>query len=188
MLQIGSAIVSLDIIEKHFCCDLSACRGACCVFGESGAPLEDDEVSVLQDVYPKVKPYMTDAGIEVVEKHGVFNIDLDNEIVTPLVGNSEDCAFAVSENGISSCAIEKAFLNGDISFRKPVSCHLYPVRVTKYEDFEAVNFHNWSICKEALELGKKNDTPLYVFLKEPLVRKFGSQWYEQLLEVIHSFI
>ncbi len=179
MIQIGEAIVSFDIFEKQFICNLNKCKGMCCVYGEAGAPLNDDEVVILQRIYSKVKPYMTQAGIEVIEKDGVYVTDFIGEKVTPLVG-TDDCAYAYSDNGIVYCAIEKACRNGEIDFLKPLSCHLYPIRITKYHDFEAVNYHHWSICCDALRLGKKKKTPLYVFLKEPLIRKYGTEWYEQL--------
>ena len=181
MLEIGSTIVSLDIVEKHFVCDLAKCRGMCCVLGESGAPLEDDEIEILTEILPKVKPFMTAAGISAIEKKGVYEIDFDNDKVTTLINDSEDCAFAFREKEIVYCAIEKAFTSGEIDFRKPVSCHLYPVRITKYKEFDAVNVHYWKICDDALTLGKKEGTPLYVFLKEPLIRKYGKEWYEKLI-------
>ena len=180
MIQIGSAIVSLDIFERKFVCDLTKCKGACCLYGDSGAPLSDDEVAILQDAYPKIKPYMTAAGVAAVEQRGVYENDFDDEKVTPLVGDGEDCAYSFSKKGAYFCAIEKAFMNGDIIFRKPISCHLYPIRITKYKTFEAVNYHYWSICDDALKFGKKTETPLYVFLKEPLIRQYGAEWYEQL--------
>jgi len=187
MVQIGSTIVSLDIFEKQFVCHLSDCKGMCCVYGESGAPIADDEIAILQEAYPKVKPYMTPAGIAVVEQKGVYDTDFDNEKVTPLIGDGEDCVYSVNEKGVYYCAIEKAFMNGDTGFRKPVSCHLYPIRITKYKAFEAVNYHCWNICSDASEYGKKKGIPLYVFLKEPLIRKYGAEWYEQLClaAVIH---
>jgi hypothetical protein len=180
MLQIGQAIISLDIIEKHFVCNLHQCKGMCCVYGEAGAPLDDDETAILQAIYPKIKPYMTPDGINVVEQNGVYTIDWDSDRVTPLIGNSEDCVYACKEDGVVYCAIEKAFLNGEISFRKPISCHLYPIRITRHTHFDAVNYHPWNICSSALKLGKKVGTPLYTFLKEPLVRKYGADWYQQL--------
>ena len=180
MIQIDRAVFSPDIFEKQFACDLSKCKGMCCVYGDSGAPLDDDEVDVLERIYPKVKPYMTPAGIEAVEKQGLFVTDFDDDKVTPLIGDSEDCAFTRTDDGIVYCAIEKAFLNGETDFRKPLSCHLYPIRITKYTDFEAVNYHCWDICCDALRAGQKTGTPLYVFLKEPLIRKFGAGMYEEL--------
>ena len=180
MIQIGSTIVSLDVFEKRFVCNLSKCRGMCCVYGQSGAPLDDDEIAILQEVYPKIKPYMTAAGIAAVEQHGVYVTDFDDDKVTPLIGDSEDCAYACIRKGVVNCAIEKAFMRGEINFRKPISCHLYPIRITQYDTFEAVNYHPWDICSEALKLGEKKGTPLYVFLKEPLIRKYGVEWYEEL--------
>ena len=174
MVQIGSTVVSFDILEKNFECDLAACKGMCCVYGESGAPLEDNEVAILQEIYPKIKPYMTYAGIEVVEQTGFYDTDIEYDKVTPLIGDSEDCVYCYKENGIAHCAIEKAFLNGEIDFQKPVSCHLYPIRITKYDEFDAVNCHHWDICKNA------GSMPMYVFLKEPLIRKYGSEWYDEL--------
>ena len=180
MIQIGTAIVSLDIFEKQFVCNLEECRGMCCVYGQSGAPLEDDEIALLQEVYPQAKRYMTSKGIAVVERNGVYDIDFEDEKVTPLIGDSEDCVYACTENGIVFCAIEKAFLNGETQFRKPLSCHLYPIRITKYDTFEAVNYHCWNVCNSALIRGEKTATPLYVFLKEPLTRKYGAEWYKDL--------
>jgi len=187
MLQIGSSIVSLDVLETHFVCDLSGCMGKCCILGDSGAPLEDGEIDILSEIFPKVKPFMTPAGIAVIEEQGMYSIDFDCDKVSPLIGDLEDCAFSFIEHGITYCAIERAFLTGAIEFRKPVSCHLYPVRITKYDEFEAVNFHKWHICKDAIDLGKKKGTPLYIFLKEPLIRKFGLDWYEDLCVAAHHF-
>ena len=180
MVQIGEAIVSQDIFDRQFVCNLARCKGMCCVYGQSGAPLADDEIPILEDVYPKVKPCMTPAGVAAVERHGVYVTDFEGDKVTPLINDWEDCAYAVTEKGTVYCAIEKAFIAGEIHFRKPVSCHLYPIRITKYDDFEAVNYHRWDVCDEALTLGKKQGTPLYVFLKEPLIRKYGAQWYGEL--------
>ncbi|MDR1864978.1 MAG: DUF3109 family protein [Bacteroidales bacterium] len=179
MIHIGNAIVSLDVLEKRFACSLPACRGMCCVQGEAGAPLEDGEIPVLESIYPKVKACMTPEGVEVVEREGVFVIDRDGDRVTPLTG-TEECVFACSENGMTVCAIEKACRRGETDFPKPISCHLYPVRITRYSDFEAVNYHRWDVCAGAPELGKERGTPLYVFLREALLRKYGAEWYAQL--------
>ena len=180
MIQIGSAIVSLDILEKRFFCNISVCKGQCCVCGDSGAPLEKNEINILQEIYPKIKPYMNEKGVEVVEKRGVYFTDVERETVTQLINNSEACVFAITEDSKVYCAIEKAFFAGEINFRKPLSCHLYPIRITKYDGFEAVNFHNWNICAQAAISEDKLAIPLYVFLREPLIRKFGDEWYKQL--------
>jgi hypothetical protein len=179
MLQIGSTLVSLDLIEKKFVCNLSHCKGACCVLGDSGAPLDDDELQQLEEAYPSVKPYLRDVSIKTIEKDGLWQLDSDGDKVTTLVDNKE-CVFVVFEKGIACCGIEKAFFDGKVKFRKPVSCHLYPVRLTKYSSFLAVNYHEWDVCKSALKSGNKLGVPLFVFLKEALVRKFGEKWYAEL--------
>jgi hypothetical protein len=179
MLQIGETIISLDILEKNFFCNVAKCKGSCCIHGDSGAPLKNEETGILQNIFPQVKKYMRQEGIESVEKNGCFTIDKDKDLVTPLV-NGEECAYVIFEKGIAKCAIEKAYENGDISFQKPVSCHLYPIRVTKYSSFEALNYHQWDICKDALSYGEKKQVPLYVFLEAPLKREYGDDWYKQL--------
>ena len=180
MLEIGKAIVSLDVIEEHFLCDLVKCKGACCVEGESGAPLTQEEAVILEEIYPIVEPYMTPEGKAVVGHQGSSMIDSDGDLVTPLV-NSRECAFTYKdERGIVKCAVEKAFLEGKTSFRKPVSCHLFPVRITEYKRFDAVNYQQLKVCKPGRECGRGQKLPLYQFLKEPLIRKYGEEWYEQL--------
>lgn len=179
MLQVGSSLVSLDLIEKQFVCNLSRCKGACCVLGDSGAPLEEDEVGLLESEYDKVKPYLRNISIEAIEKNGKWQVDSDGDKVTTLVDNKE-CVFVVFEKGVATCAIEKAYFDGKTTFRKPVSCHLYPVRLTKYSNFVAVNYHEWDVCKHAIKLGGKLEQPLFVFLKEALIRKFGKEWYDEL--------
>jgi hypothetical protein len=179
MLQIDRTVLSFDILQKKFACDLKKCKGACCVYGDSGAPLEDDEVEVLGKIFPFIRPFMREEGVKAVEEQGVFLIDADNDKVTPLV-NGRECAYVIFEEGIAKCAIEKACENKVIEFKKPVSCHLYPARITKYSDFEALNYHQWEICKHAVANGNKNDVPLYVYLQDSLVRKYGEEWYKQL--------
>jgi len=179
MIAIDNTLVSEDLLQKKFVCDLEACKGACCVQGESGAPLEKEEIPLMQEVYEKVKPYMTKEGIKSVDKQGVFVIDEDNDYTTPLI-NGAQCAFVFFQDEIAKCAIEKAHAEGKIDFKKPISCHLYPVRIKKYKAYEAVNYSKWHICKPACECGAKLDVPVYKFLKEPLIRKYGEAWYKQL--------
>ena len=179
MIQVENKIISLDIFKKHFVCDLNACKGACCVEGDSGAPLLEEEKKILEDIYGKVKPYMRKKGIVEVENRGVAVYDDDGDLTTPLVNNKE-CAFASFENGIAKCTIEKAYIDGKIDFKKPISCHLYPVRVQEYSEFSAVNYHKWPICNDACSLGKKLKVPVYKFTKEALIRKFGLNWFLQL--------
>lgn len=179
MLEIGRTIVSLDVLEKKFLCDLLKCKGACCVEGDSGAPVTPEEAKAIQDAYPEVAPYISEDHQNEVSKQGFAVIDLDGDLVTPLVNNRQ-CAYTFEEKGILKCGIEKAFLDGKINFRKPVSCHLFPIRITEYKRFDAVNYQQIDICKPGRECGKSEKLPLYVFLKEPLIRKYGEEWYEQL--------
>jgi hypothetical protein len=177
---IQNILVSDDIINEHFCCDLNLCGGMCCVEGDVGAPLEPNEISDLEDNYPIFKKYMALKGIEKVEKSGTFDYDMEGSFVTPLL-NDESCAFLFFEDNIAKCAIEKAFINSEINFQKPISCHLYPVRVKILPDYEALNYHRWNVCQSGCKKGKSLKLPLYKFLKEPLIRKYGMEWYSELL-------
>ncbi|MBR5784391.1 MAG: DUF3109 family protein [Bacteroidales bacterium] len=179
MIIVGDCIISENIAEKKFCCDLGKCKGCCCIEGDAGAPLEKREISILEKIYPQVKPYMEEKGIAEVEKNGVSALDMNDELCTPLVDGRE-CVYVCWEDGVAKCAIEKAYLDKKIDFQKPVSCHLYPIRVDNYNDFKAVNYHEWDICECAVKLGNEVGEPLYKYLKEPLIRKFGKQWYEEL--------
>ena len=178
MIEIQKTLVSEDILETDFVCNLSKCGGACCVQGDAGAPLSEDEKAILKEIYPKVKPYMRKEGIAAVEKFGTHVID-EHEPVTPLV-NQKECAYVVFEGTVAKCAIEQAYAEGEIEFKKPLSCHLYPIRITKYSSFEAVNYHKWAICKAACTLGSELKVPIYQFLKEPLIRNYGPEWFEEL--------
>jgi hypothetical protein len=179
MILIDDTLVSGDLSKTHFVCDLHGCHGDCCVEGDAGAPLEEEEISILEDYLDEIKPYMAPKGLAVVEKNGVFDYDTEGEYVTPLVEDRE-CAFVYFENGISYCAIEKAWKEGKTPFQKPISCHLYPVRLSKLTDHIAVNYDHWEICNVARLKGVKEQVPVYRFLKEPLIRKFGNAWYEKL--------
>ena len=183
MIQVEDKIISLDVFEKHFVCDLNACKGACCVEGDSGAPLLKEEEKILDEIYEKVKPYMRKKGITEIENQGVAVYDTDGDLTTPLVNNCE-CAFVTFENGITKCTIEKAYLDGNTEFKKPISCHLFPIRIKEYRDFDAVNYEEIKICKPACECGSKLEVPVYAFLKEPLIRKYGEAWYKELLEAV----
>jgi hypothetical protein len=179
MIIIGNTSVSDDLYLVRFCCYLERCLGACCVAGDAGAPLEEEEISILEDELEQIMPFMTEQGIKTIKDHGVFDYDIHAHFVTPLVHDGE-CAFSNFENGIAHCAIERAYHQGKTNFLKPVSCHLYPVRITHYETFDAVNYQKWNVCKPALKLGNKEGIPLYKFLKVALVRKYGLDWYNEL--------
>lgn len=187
MFQIGDAIVASDIIEENFLCDLSACMGECCVEGDAGAPLEEDEVKIIEDLLSEVWDDLSPAAQAVIKEQGVAYRDHDGDMVTSIV-NGKDCVFTYyDEKGICKCAIEKAYRGGRTSFYKPISCHLYPIRLQKYKDFTAVNYHRWSICKAAVLLGKKEGLKVYEFLKEPLIRRFGEDWYNELVLVAEEY-
>ena len=184
MIKVREVLVSDDIVEKEFVCNLEKCKGACCVEGDYGAPLEEDELDILRKIYPTVKKYITKEGIKAIEEQGTHVIDPDGDYSTPVIGGKE-CAYShYDEKGILKCGIEQAYYDGKIAFKKPISCHLYPIRITKKKDFEAVNYHKWSICSPACTLGKELQVPLYKFLKEPLIRKYGEEWYDELVRVI----
>ena len=187
MILVGNAVLSDDIKENFFVCDLEACKGACCVEGDSGAPLEDDETKILEEIYPFVKDFITEEGRQVIAAQGTWVIDSDGDKVTPTLGANRECAYALyDDRGILKCGIEQAYLAGKTSWKKPISCHLYPIRVTKYDQYDALNYNRWHICDPACQLGKSLQVPLYVFLKEALVRKYGEAWYAELLEDIEG--
>ena len=179
MIQIDDKVVSSEILQKKFCCDIVQCKGLCCVHGSSGAPLSAEEAIILEEILPKVKPYMVKAGIEAVEKQGTSVTDSDSDLVTPLIDGKE-CAYVVFQDGIAICAIEKAWFDKKVDFRKPISCHLYPIRVKDYETFTALNYDVWDVCAPARKLGENNELPVYKFLKEAIIRAYGEEFYEQL--------
>jgi len=180
MFLIQNTLVSLDVIEKEFCCDLETCRGCCCIEGDAGAPVSDEEVAEIEQILPILLPDMTKEARAVVEKQGISYLDPSGERVTSIV-NDKDCIFARTDhNGWCYCLIEKAYHAGKIGFKKPISCHLYPIRLTRVGNYTGVEYHRWDICHCARQLGKKKHIPLYQFLREPLVRRFGEAWYAEL--------
>jgi hypothetical protein len=185
MISLDNTLISDDIKDVLFCCDLSKCKGACCIEGDAGAPLTAKEISDLEDHIDEIKPYMTPGGVEEIERNGVFDYDAAGNLVTPLVTGKE-CAFIRFEEDIARCAIEKAFSEKKIPFAKPLSCNLYPVRITKTRLGEAVNYHKWHICSKARENGRKLKLPLYVFLEDALIRKYGRPWYNKLVRLLYQ--
>ncbi len=191
MFQLGKTIVSEDIINNDFVCNLNACKGACCIEGEAGAPVSSEEVTILKKIYPKVKPFLRPQGIAAIEAQGTHIETESGELETPLV-NGKECAYVTfTDKGIASCGIEDAYNAGALhdlaaDFQKPISCHLYPVRVQEYSQFAAVNYHRWPICDPACALGKELQVPIYKFVKAALIRKFGKNWYAELEKVATS--
>lgn len=182
MIQIDDTIISEDILDYDFVCNLTACKGACCIEGDAGAPVEENELLIMKEIYPIVKPYLRPEGILSIENQGVYVKGEDGEWETPLI-NGGECAYVIyDENNTALCGIEQAYNDGKIQWKKPISCHLYPIRLHQYSTFTAVNYNRWSICSQACELGKSLQVPVYKFVKNALIRKFGEEWYAQLEE------
>ncbi len=180
MLQIQHTLVSLDLLERHFFCDLDKCLGECCIEGDAGAPITEDERREIEKILPEIIGDLSPAAQAEIRENGVAYIDEEGDLVTSLAGGGQ-CVFTVYEpGGMCRCAIEKAWREGRVGFMKPVSCHLYPVRITEYPTFTAVNYHRWDICKCAEVLGRKKGVRAYEFLKAPLIRRFGADWYDEL--------
>ncbi|NOT73733.1 MAG: DUF3109 family protein [Cyclobacteriaceae bacterium] len=184
MLQVGEILVSDDIKHIEFVCHLEKCKGACCVEGDLGAPLEEDELPTMHKIQKAIAPYLTEEGKKAIAEQGPYILDEDGDYSTPTIGGRE-CAYALyDEKGILKCGIEQAYLDKKIKFRKPISCHLYPIRITKKKGFEAVNYSKWNICADACKLGSALGVPLYKFLKDPLIRRYGKDWYAELVRQI----
>jgi len=180
MFQISNTLISEEVLDNDFVCNLSACQGACCIEGQSGAPLEEEETQILKALFDKVKPFLRDEGLQAIEEQGAFVKGSDGEWETPLV-NDEECAYVTfDDKGVAKCGLEEAYNQGVTDWKKPVSCHLYPIRTRKYSEFTAVNYHKWTICDPACALGDALKVPIYKFVKEALVRKFGRVWYNEL--------
>jgi hypothetical protein len=186
MFQLGKTIVSEDILAKDFVCNLSACKGACCVDGDAGAPLSKEETAILESIYPQIKPFLRPEGIAAIEAQGTWSTGTEGELETPLIDN-RDCAYVIYDGPTALCGIEQAYNQGVVSWKKPVSCHLYPIRVKDFTEFAAVNYDKWDICSDACELGKELQVPVYKFVKEALIRRFGIDWYTELEQVAEEW-
>jgi hypothetical protein len=182
MFQLGKTIVSEEILEREFVCNLSACKGTCCIDGDAGAPLNEEETKILEEIYPKVKPYLRPEGIAAIEAQGTWVKGEDGDFETTLI-EGKDCAYVIFDGETALCGIEQAYNEGIVSWKKPVSCHLYPIRVKDFTEFTAVNYDKWHICDDACTLGKELQVPVYKFVKEALVRRFGEDWYLELEKV-----
>lgn len=183
-------LVSLDVIEEQFLCNLNACKGACCWEGDSGAPLEEEELGVLDKIYDTIKPYLRPEGIKAIEEQGKYVFVEEGtlkEFSTPLVDNAACAYMTIDKKGIAKCGIEEAYRDGKIDWKKPISCHLYPIRIAEYNDIDAVNYERWDICSAACTAGKKAKLPVYKFAKEPLIRKYGEAFYNELETVAEDW-
>lgn len=188
MLQIQNALVTLDLAEEFFVCDLAKCLGQCCIEGDAGAPITEDEKKKLEEVLPVVWDDLLPAAREVIERQGVAYTDEEGDLVTSIV-DGRDCVFTTyAPGGMCLCAVEKAFREGKCDWRKPMSCYLYPLRLTEYPDFTAVNYHRWKICKCARTLGRKEGVRLYEFMRGPLTERFGAEWYDELKQACEAYL
>ncbi len=188
MIQLGEILISEDIFETKFVCDLQACKGACCVEGEGGAPLTLEEVEILENILPDIEPFLDPKGLKEIQEKGVAVTGYDGELETPLL-NGKECAYLVyDEKGMALCGIEMAHKAGKTDFKKPISCHLYPIREKELRIGSAMNYHRWGICSDACTLGEKLGIPLFRFAKDPLVRKYGEDWYKELEEVYEVLV
>ena len=184
MIIVDNAVLSDDLKENFFVCNLEKCKGACCVEGDLGAPLNEDELNVIEEALPAVKPYLTPEGLQAIDEQGAYIIDEDGDYSTPTIGGRE-CAYAFyDEKKILKCGIEQAYLDGKTTYKKPISCHLYPIRITQYDHYDALNYERWDICSPACDLGAELAVPVYQFLKGPLIRKYGEDWYAKLEDTI----
>lgn len=180
MIEIDDKLVSEEIFKEKFVCDLNACKGACCIEGDAGAPLNEDEAELIEANLEAIKPFMREEGIKAIEKEGIYYNDIDGQMVTTLV-NKKECAFVYFDNqGITKCAIEKAHREGKSNFLKPISCHLYPIRIKKLKYYDALNYDRWDICAPACACGSELNVPVYKFLKNPIIRKYGEDFYQKL--------
>jgi len=182
ILQIGNILISEEVMTEYFSCPYEICHGRCCVEGDCGAPLQDNEISKLEDHYPEYSPLMSEEGRRSAESKGFFEIDIEGDIVTPLISSTSECAYTYTRpDGSKLCAIERCFYEGKCSWKKPISCRLYPIRVTKLTGGGlALNLHRWDICKEAFEKGRREGVRVYEFLRGPLTDAFGEEFYEML--------
>lgn len=182
----GKTLISDDVASKSFVCDLNKCKGACCVAGDLGAPLTEDELDVMEEMVDIVRPYLSREAWQMLDMEGPYLLDEDGDFSTRTIGGNE-CAFVFyDENSIAKCSIEQAWKDGKTDFRKPISCHLYPIRLGKTAEYETLNYDKWSICSPACDLGEKLKVPVYVFLKDALIRKYGEAWYNELAELIEK--
>ncbi len=184
MILVGNAVITDDIKDKNFVCNIEKCKGACCVEGDLGAPLTEEELPIMKEIYPKVKPYLSAEGIKAIEEQGEYIEDWEGDYSTTTI-NEKECAYAIyDDKGILKCGIEQAHNDGKIDFIKPISCHLYPIRITKYDEYDALNYDRWEICNPACDFGEKLGVPLYKLLKDALIRNYSKEWYEELVREI----
>lgn len=186
MVIIDDVLVSPAVVEECFACDILKCKGACCIEGELGAPLEKSELQILDEIYEEVKPYLREKGRQAISDQGTYVFDFTGDYSTPLIDGGECAYVTFSESGIAMCGIEQAWHDGKIDFQKPISCHLYPVRIVKSKKLEALNYDRWEICSAACHKGAASQTHVYEFVKDALIRKYGEAFYEVLDKAVKN--
>lgn len=188
MLQIKDTLVSLDLAERFFCCDLDQCLGQCCIDGDAGAPITEAEREILENLTPALMPELLPVAQEEIKTNGVAYVDEEGDLVTSII-DGRNCVYTCyAEGGKCLCAIDRAYREGRCSWRKPISCYLYPLRLTEYPTFTAVNYHRWKICRSAESNGRKLGIRLYQFMREPLIERFGQEWYDELVEACEAYL
>lgn len=189
IIEIDGCLVSSEILTEYFACDYQKCKGCCCIIGDSGAPLDESEPDAIEKNYHLFSPLMREQGKKTVQDKGFFEIDMDGDMVTPLVHGSEECAYTCfDEQGNCFCSMERCWFNGEGDFRKPISCWLYPIRISVLGNgMRALNLHRWEICRDAFAKGRKEKVRVYEFLREPIERYFGEDFYRALAETARHF-
>ena len=187
MIKVDNCLISEDIIEKSFACNVTACKGVCCIEGDAGAPLDEDEIPILEKNIEAIKLEMDETGLALLAKDGFAEKDPFDQMMVTTCKPNKECVFVVRKDGILNCAVEIANKKEDFGFPKPISCHLYPIRLDKYNEFYALNYHRWSICVEACVKGKESDTKVYQFAQHALERKFGKEWYANLETAVKDY-
>ena len=183
ILDVAGVLISADIITEMFCCDYEKCKGICCVEGDAGAPVTMDEISAIEDSLDEVWGDLSASAQSVIDKQGVAYADKDGDLVTSIV-RGKDCVFTCYEGDNCLCALERAYRNGKTHFIKPISCALYPIREKNFGDgLVGLNYNRWNVCTDAIAKGRELQLPVYKFLKEPLIRRFGEAWYQELCDV-----
>lgn len=188
MFQIQDTLVSLDLAEEFFCCDLDACLGACCIEGDAGAPVTSDEVARLEEALPAISADLLPRARRLIEEQGVAYVDEEGDLVTSIIDGRNCCFSCYAEGGKCLCAIDKAYREGRTGWRKPISCYLYPLRLTEYPTFTAVNYHRWKICRPAVANGRRLGIRLYQAMREPLIERFGREWYDELCMACEAWL
>lgn len=183
LVEIDDKIVSTDLFSEKFVCDLSKCKGACCVKGNGGAPLTEKEVKLIEDNLEQIKPFMSEKGIQTIKDEGVYYLDEEDAPATKLIDKKECCFVYFDNSNTAKCSIETAYKSGEIDFNKPQSCHLYPIRIKEFTEFTALNYEEWDICAPACNLGQSLKVPVYKFLQEPITRVFGSSFFDELSKI-----